>query len=152
MKPQKEFVNYLIKKPIRMGQAFFLGNSSNNIKYLITNNHVISKEIIDSNITIIIEIYNKKTFELKLNRNQRYIQFFEEPIDITLIEINDLKELCLNVKFLEIDYNYMKGSNNIYLNNDVFLLGYPFGNNVECSDGKIANILNYEFENNWDTN
>ena len=38
--------------------GFFLSDISKN-KFLITNNHVISKNVVESNMTIIIEIYDK---------------------------------------------------------------------------------------------
>ena len=101
-------------------------------------------------MTIIIEIYDKREFALKLNRSIRYIQFFEEPLDVTVIPINDLTDLCNFVKFLEIDLNYQKGFNT-YLNDHIFALGYPYGNDVEVSQGKIIKISQNEFGHNCDT-
>ena len=60
------------------------------------------------------------------------------------IVCNYLKELCNNVKFLTIDLNYKKGYN-IYLNSDIYLLGYPLGKTVEYSPGKIKSISKGEF-------
>ena len=54
-------------------------------------------------------------------------------------------------KFLEIDLNYQKGFN-AYLNAHIFALGYPYGNNVEISQGKIIKISQKEFEHNCDIN
>ena len=40
---------------------------------------------------------------------------------------------------------------NRYLNKNIYLLGYPYGKNVECSPGKITNIINNEFKHNYNT-
>ena len=109
---------------------------------------MISKEIVDSDIPLIIEIYDNKIYELKLKKG--YIKFYEDPIDIAIIEISDLKELCNNVKFLTIDLNYKKGYN-IYLNKEIYILGYPLGNSVEYSPGKTKKI-NPEGELGYDCN
>ena len=98
----------IIKELNQNATGFFLTDVSGN-KFLVTNYHVISEKIVNSNMTIIIEIYNKEKYELKLNKNERYIKTYENPIDITIIQINDLKDLCSNIKFLSIDLNYKKG-------------------------------------------
>jgi len=89
----------------KTGTGFFITDIKKN-NFLFTNNHVISEDIIDSNKTIIIEIHNKEEYELKLNKNKRYIKTYKDPIDITIIQINNLKDLCNNVNFLSIDLNY----------------------------------------------
>ena len=137
-------------KKIKNATGFFFSDISKN-KFLVTNYHVISEKIVDSNMTIIIEKYNKEKYELKLNKNERYIKFYNDPLDITFIEINDLKDLCSNIKFLSIDLNYQMGYH-IYLNVNIYLLGYPYGKSVECSTGKITNIINNnEFKHNCNT-
>ena len=133
------------------GTGFFLYDSLNGNKFLITNYHVISRDIVNLNTSIEIEIFDGKKFDIELNKNAPNIKFFEKPIDITTIQINDLKEICNSIQFLEIDLNYKKGYN-IYVNNDVFILGYPFGNSVECSPGKIIQISEFKFCHNCDTN
>ena len=40
---------------------------------------------------------------------------------------------------------------NRYLNKNIYLLGYPYGKSVECSTGKIKNIINNEFKHNCNT-
>ena len=56
----------------------------NNIKYLITNYHNITENLINQNINI--EIYTKNIFSMKLDINKRHFQFYKS-IDITIIEI-----------------------------------------------------------------
>ena len=91
----------IIKELHKNATGFFLSDISKN-KFLITNNHVISKDIVDSNMTIIIEIYNKEKYELKLNKNERYIKFYENHLDITIIQINDLKDSVLILNFYQL--------------------------------------------------
>ena len=105
--------------------------------------------MLEPNRTVVIEIFNKKIFELNLNKNERNITFFEE-LDIAVIQINDLKELCISVKFLEIDLNYKKGYD-IYLNTHIFILGYPLRDSVESSPGKISKISDNELWHNCHT-
>ena len=56
---------------------------SDSLKYLVTNYHNINPDIINDNIDI--EIWNKK--QMKLSLNSRDIKYFEEPRDITIIEM-----------------------------------------------------------------
>ena len=100
-----------------------------------------------------MEIYDKKKYEIKLGEKERNI-FFCVELDATIIEIGDLMELCDKVNFLEIDQDYKEGSEgfNKYKNKNVFTLGYPYGNKIECSPGKITEILeDKEFEHDCDT-
>ena len=131
------------------GTGFFLWTSFNNAKLLITNYHVINRDIVNKNIFIKLEIYNKKIFILTLANFQNNIQFFEFP-DITVIKINFLDNLCQNVIFLEVDMNYINGYNN-YLAKDIFTLGYPFGKDLSFSQGIITDITENLFYHNCDT-
>jgi len=129
--------------------GFFL-NSLNQNKYLITNNHVINRDIVAFYSNIYKEIYDGKHLKLNLKNIFNYIKFYEKPIDITIIKINDLKEICSYVEFLDIDYN-IKKDYNIYLYENVFTFGYPLGNDIECAPGKIVSISDKEFMHNCDT-
>ena len=129
--------------------GFFL-NSLNQNKYLITNNHVINRDIMTLYSNVNIEIYDGKCFNLDLNNIQHNIKFYEKPIDITIIKIDDLDEICSFVEFLDIDYN-IKKDYKIYLYENVFTFGYPLGNDIECAPGKIVSISDKEFLHNCDT-
>ena len=138
-----------IKEINESATGFFLSDISKN-KFLITNNHVISENVVESNMTIIIEIYDKNKYELKLNKNERYIKLYENILDIAIIKINDMKDLCSQIKFLFIDLNYKMGYN-IYLKKDIYLLGYPYGKDIELSKGQITNIGENEFKHDCST-
>ena len=78
---------------------------SDNEKYLITNYHVISQNNINDDIEI--EIYNEKT--MKLNLNNRKIEYFPRPKDITIIEIKSNDEIYNDILFLDYDLNFKRG-------------------------------------------
>jgi len=94
----KAICKIIIKENKHVATRFFLHDASRN-KFLLTNNHVISQQTLDSNMTIIIEIYDKRAFILKLNRSTWYHRFLEEPLDVTVIPINGLTDLynCIQI-------------------------------------------------------
>ena len=128
------------------------------IDFLLTCNHVIEQEDVDSKKTIKI-FYGKKSYEnehnILLDKDLRFIKCFKKPIDITIIQILNIDNIPNN-KYLIPDYNYKKGYN-IYLNGKFYLAGYPiFKSNYKgerhiCS-GKILSIANnFEFKHTLDT-
>ena len=131
------------------GTGFFVINLNKN-KYLLTNNHVLNSDMLTPNSIIKIEIHDGQNFEFNLNNIKDNIKFYKKPIDITIININDLNELYNCVEFLEIDY-YNKNDYNAYQYENVVTFGYPFGNEISCSPGKIVSILENEFEHNCHT-
>ena len=124
------------------GTGFFM-NISNTIKYLITNYHVINPALINEDIEI--EIWNHK--KMKLNLNNYNIKYFEEPKDITIIEIKNSDEIYKDINFLDYDRNYINGYK-IYNNVDVFSIEQPLGKSAAFASGKIIKIYEYEFDHN----
>ena len=145
----KGICKLIIKNLNTNATGFFISDKYDN-KFLITNNHVISENLVNSNVTIIMELHNKEKYELELDKNERYIKFYENPVDITVIQINDLYDLCDRIKFLSADFSYKNCGYNRYVNNDIYLLGYPCGNSIECSTGIITSISVNEFKHNCD--
>ena len=132
---------------ILYGTGFFM-KVSDTEKYLITNNHCISRKNINDDIKI--EIYNQKT--MKLNLSNRKIKYFSEPKDdITIIEIKDNDEIYNDILFLDYDSNYTKGFKNMYHNVPIFLIQHPNGESAECGIGKIVNIYGFEFDHDIST-
>ena len=81
-------ITVTIKKNSHYNGTGFFMKIKDSKKYLITNYHIISEDIINNNIEI--EIWNQKKMKLKLiNRDIRYMP---NPKDITIVEIksNDL--------------------------------------------------------------
>ena len=137
------------KNEIFCGTGFFMEFPKNKIiNCLISNEHIISEEIIDSRIPITIELENKKQYIMKLDK--RFIKSFKSPIDITLIEVLDCDLFKKEVKFLKIDFNYLHGYKE-YIGKNVFILQHMKGDDTQCSIGKIIGTKNFEFEHNVDT-
>ena len=140
-----KITNKNMKKPIS-GTGFFM-KISDNQKYLITNNHIISQNNINNNIKI--EIFNKKIMKLKFNN--RIIKYFAKPKDITLIEINEYDSIYNDIEFLDYDLNYKRGYM-IYKEALVFSIHHPNGEEEEeCVGGKIKNINGIEFHHSVST-
>ena len=129
-----------IKNNKIFGMGFFM-EVSDSKKYLITNYHIINQESKKTNIEI--EIWKLKKFNLKLHK--RYIKYFPEPKDITIIEIKNSDEIYDYVEFLNYDLNYKLGYQ-IYNNIDILSIVYPFEETLSFASGKIVNINNFEFE------
>ena len=137
-----------INANVKNGTGFFM-KISNNLLYLITNYHIINPNIINEDIEI--EIWNHKKIYFDLNDHINNIKFFEQPKDITIIQVNNRDEIYNDIEFLDFDRNYINGYN-IYKNADVFTIQYPFGQNASCASGSIKDIYDYEFEHNISTN
>jgi len=121
------------------GTGFFMNLNSK--IYLITNHHVISKDIIYDDIKIKMDKNKSMIFKLE----NREIKYYPEPKDITIVEIKKNDEIYKYIKCLDYDNNYVKNGYLIYKNADVFSVMHPFNKDPECSSGKITNIDNFEF-------
>lgn len=131
----------------------------NQLRYLVTCHHVISKDDVDSKETIKI-YYGKKEEEIekeiKLDKNKRNIKCFDEPIDITLIGI--VSDDCIPInKYLVPNFDFKKKTSGFksYLKKNIYLAGYPDDDQhdierVICS-GKIKEIKDFEFSHELDT-
>ena len=132
-------ISFKINGQPASGTGFFMNFID--YKFLITNYHTISEKSI--NEIFEIELHNKKKVKLKLNELKIY--YFKEPIDVTVISINNISDIIKNVDFLDYDLNddYSK-----YINEDVFTSGYAFGKKIESSSGKIVGIKDNVFSHN----
>ena len=138
-------INYILNDEKVNGTGFFM--IANKQKYIIICYHVLGKDLNNLDINIIIEIYNKKTKNIKLS-NRDY-EFFKK-IDITLIEIKESDKILKDINFLDYDSNFSKGYDQ-YINTDIFTLQYP-KDEIEIASGKILEIIdNFEFKHSIDT-
>jgi hypothetical protein len=126
------------------GTGFFILYKS--LKCLISVYHIINENIINKSIEI--EIYNNKKFNLELK--SRFIKFFKQPKDISIVEIKD-SDGIKDVEYLNYDLNYKEGGYSRYKGKEVLSLGYPFGKELADGSGEIININGYEFEHNIHT-
>ena len=116
----------------KRGSGFFCNIPDKNLKVLMTNNHVLNQEFLDTAKKLnysIEENFIKKDYELNLEK-KRY-KYTDEELDFTIIEI--LKEDKI-LKFLEIDdFIYNKD----YIEEKIVVIQYPLSQNLKISSGKI---------------
>ena len=117
-----------------MGTGFFCKLKKNNIKLLLTNNHIIDNSFFSSNKHLQIEIDNVVTIiDLSIPR----YKYTNIEFDFTIIEILQVDNIS---NFLSIDEDLIV---NNYQNEQIFSLHYPRGNDLYFSSGKIIEINNY---------
>ena len=108
------------------GTGFFIEIKEIKRFFMFTNHHIINQKLVDSKALMPI-YYGKKDKEIKkvikLDKDKRIIKCFEEPIDITVIEILKEDEIPES-KYLQPDLNYKNNYNN-YEKEDLYLSGYP---------------------------
>ena len=131
------------------GTGFFIkfrdNKSKNKYKYFImTNEHVIQKEIIEkgSVYITIYYFYEKYSKKILLNKQERFIKEYKTDfeLDISLIEVIPEKEIPV-IFFLEPDYKSLNGFHQ-YMNEEIIIHQYPKGLEQCNSEGKIININN----------
>ena len=89
--------------------GFFFAFITNNYKFyfIVTSNHLITKEDIDSKKKINI-YYGKygeeKSLNIKLNKRERYIKYYKD-LDVTLITVLN-EDYITKDKYLSPDLNY----------------------------------------------
>ena len=140
------------------GTGFFMKThiKGKQYKFLCTNYHVISQELVDSKTTFDI-YYGKKNNEtkktIKLDIDKRFIRCFKIPKDVCIIEIIKTDKIPED-KFLFPDLNYKNGFD-VYKNENFYLAGYPkvdkFIGERHISSGKITKIEDFEFNHTLDT-
>ena len=115
------------------------------LKCLISVYHVINENT--KNKSIEIEIFNNEKFNLELK--SRFIKFFKQPKDISIVEIKD-SDGIKDIEYLNYDKNNKKGYSQ-YKGMEVLSLGYPNGEDLSNGSGKILNINGFEFEHDIST-
>ncbi len=106
---------------------------------LITCNHILQKEDIQEGNQINL-IYNNNQIELDMKDSRE--KYSDEKLDITIIEIKK-KELN-DFIFLEIDEALFKSNNinSLYIDKNIYIIHYPYGQEAAFSIGNISNISN----------
>jgi len=133
---------YKLNDKDNFGTGFFMLYKKN--KYLLTCYHVINS----NKLNIGIELWNKNKINLDLlNRN---IIFLPDPIDITIIEINNSDIFIKDINFLFHDSNYDKGYQHCK-GVDIINIGYPIGGLISAASGIIDEIKNIDFYHKIDT-
>ena len=105
---------------------------------LMTNNHVIEKKTIESNVILNIKYkYEKKFKQIKLDEKGRYIKY-NNKLDFTIIEIkpeDGIKEKYFLLPNIG-DINYLDKS--------IYIIQFPLAEKLHKSEGKIIKINSYE--------
>ena len=109
---------------------------------LITNEHVISNDIISNNNIIYIHYDSEyKVINIQLNKNERYIKtFIDIGLDITVVEILDKDNISKDYFLLEESRNI----NNL-INSEIYIPQFAKGKELVYANGIIKEINNYEF-------
>ncbi len=139
-KVSKGICKIIIKGTSMNATGFFL-DIYPTMKCLLTNNHVISQDMVNANSIIEIENDSGEKIELKLNKNERYIKCFDKPIDITIIQIKNSDMIDKYFQFLLYDTNYKNGYSN-YEKQTIFALQHRLGNQLQFGSGIILKNIN----------
>ena len=101
---------------------------------LMTCEHVISKDLIDSKAKIKVNYGLRFNVEITLNRDERYIQDFRyKNIDATVVQILEKDKIKENYFLLpNLDYKFY--GYNKFINNEIYITQFP----GEESKGKLS--------------
>ena len=131
-----------------IGTGFLIKLIKNNEPFycLITCEHVINKEMIESSAEIEVSYNNQNDFiNIKLNKKERFIRDYKYiNIDATLIEIKE-EEISKDYFLLKVvkDINKYRQLIN---DNNINIIQYPEGKNLNYSTGKIKSFNEYSNE------
>ena len=113
---------------------------------LITNEHVISEDLIENEAEIIILYTEKEKLKIKLNKKERFIRNYGYlGIDATVIQIfPDKKEIKKKFFFKNNNLEILAKNNyEILKNKNVHILQYPGSKNIlSYSQGEYVEIFN----------
>ena len=138
----------IITQDSGLGTGFFIKINKNNLflYFLITNEHVITKEMI-SNQEAIKVIYDnqKKNCKIKLNKNERFIQdYLYLGIDAVIIQIL-FEDNIPERYFLLPNTQYINGYKQ-FEKKQIYIPQYALGENLQCAFGSIKQINLYKNE------
>ncbi len=132
-----------------IGTGFFIKLYKENkpLFVLMTNEHVIKKDMIEKNEKIEVYYNNQKNrIIITLNQKERFIQTYKEKlgIDCTIVEILSKDNVNENY-FLHPNLNYNLSNYKELKNKIISVVQFPGGANLSHSKGKLTNINKYEF-------
>ena len=111
---------------------------------LVSNEHVIRKELLNNNINIYISYDSEfRSANINLYNNKRYMKsFIDIGLDITIVEILDEDNIPKDFYlYPEIEERI----NNEIINNIIYIPQYPGNKELMNAKGKIKEINKYEF-------
>ena len=132
-----------------IGTGFFIKLRKNNKDFycLMTNEHVVTKNLIDSKEKIVIYFDGQnKRREIILNENKRYIRDYRYiDLDVTIVQI--LKEDDIDKDYFLLPYI---GDCNQLMNYKIYIVQFPEGNLSYCK-GELTDIDKFELTHNVST-
>ena len=121
-----------------LGSGVFLKIERNNkpFNFLMTNHHIITKDMIEQGETITIFYDNEKSkLSLELNKKERIIQTYNDfQIDVTVVEIIPIDKIE-NKFFLNVDLDDYRSIKEKDI--PIQVIQYPNGENLSYSNGKM---------------
>ena len=136
------------------GSGFFCKLDNFHIKYaLFTNNHVLGEFNIKIGKKINFEYLAKSLLGYKMSKKQIEITeerrvFTNKELDYTCIELFESDGIY---DYFQIDPNLFEYDNTYLINNDIFILQYPNGNDISFSYGKILSAKDNDIQHNAST-
>ena len=130
----------------RYGTGFFCNITKdwNTIKVIMTNNSVLNEEDISIGKKIIFSLNNDKIFyDIKIDESRKI--YTNIKYNITIIELKQ-KDNLDKIDFFDIDERiFNENPNEIFKNEQIYLLHYPKGDRMEFSVGLIKDIKDDNF-------
>ena len=124
------------------GSGFFIKLEKDGKPFycIMTNEHVIQKDMIEAKRTIEVYYDNQhKKLKIQLDNTKRFIKEFSEfHIDITIVEVLDEDKISKDY-FLSPNMEYIMGYDQ-FLNKTIFIPQFPGGGNLNNSFGKLIEI------------
>ena len=144
-KVSKSICKIIVSNIIGTGFLIKLFRGNESFYCLMTNEHIITREMVESKDTIEILYDNQyKRKEIRLDKDERYIKdYLYLHLDAIIIEILD-KENINEDYFLLPNIGYINGYEK-YKNKIIYIPQYPEGEELSYSKGIIKEINNYEF-------
>ena len=147
-----------LKETIGQGSGFFCEIENFPIKYaLFTNNHVLDEKNIETGKTIHFECvesdksllsYSHKIIKKTIKITDERKVFTNKELDYTCIELFKSDNI---LEYFKIDPKLFKYDKNNLKDNDIFILQFPYGNDLSFSYGKISSIKDNKIEYNAST-
>ena len=135
----------ILVKECKRASGVFLKTQRNNKPFysILTNEHVISSDMINQKKSIIIKYQNqKKELELKLDKKERIIIDFKQSLDIDLIIIEIIpKDRIDESFFLKPNSNSQNSIQNL-IGKQIQIMEYPGEKELSYSEGIIIGLSN----------
>ena len=129
-----------------LGSGVFLKIERNNkpFNFLMTNHHIITKDMIEQGETITIFYDNEKSkLSLELNKKERIIQTYNDfQIDVTIVEIIPIDKIE-NKFFLNVDLDDYRSIKEKDI--PIQVIQYPNGENLSYSNGKMNRFQSIDY-------